>query len=137
MGILALLGLIATLSIRPELLDNYRTYPIGVLFPVALAAGMIAMFYFQARRNDKAAFLSSAACICVMLGGAAFALYPVLLPASTDPSYSLTVHNSAASAYGLRVGIVWWILGMILAVSYFAYLFRFFRGKVTPSTEGY
>ena len=39
-----------------------------------------------------------------MLVGAAFALYPVVLPASTDPSYSLTIYNSAAGHHGLVVG---------------------------------
>jgi cytochrome d ubiquinol oxidase subunit II len=72
-----------------------------------------------------------------MLGGAAFALYPVVLPASTDPAYSLTIYNAKTGDYGLRVGIIWWTLGMILALGYFAYLYRSFRGKVSPEGEGY
>jgi cytochrome d ubiquinol oxidase subunit II len=72
-----------------------------------------------------------------MLVGAVFALYPVILPASTDPAYSLTIHNSAAGHHGLAVGLVWWTLGMILSVGYFVYIYRTFRGKVQLEGGGY
>jgi cytochrome d ubiquinol oxidase subunit II len=58
-------------------------------------------------------------------------LYPLVLPASSNPAYSLTVTNAKAGDYGLRVGLVWWIVGMILATGYFIYLYRHFAGKVT------
>ena len=64
------------------------------------------------------------------LVGAAFALYPMVLPASTDPNFSLTIYNTAAGAHGLRVGFVWWTIGMVLALSYFVFVYRMFRGKV-------
>jgi cytochrome bd ubiquinol oxidase subunit II len=48
--------------------------------------------------------------------GAAFGLYPVVLPASTDPALNLTIYNTAAGAHGLSVGLVWWSLGMVLAL---------------------
>ena len=133
MGILALAALLATARIRPRILDNYRSDPMGLLFPLVVAAGLAAMFYFQRRHNDKAAFLASGVYIAAMLGGAAFALYPYLLFASTDPGYSLTVHNSAAGSYALQVGLAWWIAGMVLVVACFTYLFRTFRGKTSPA----
>jgi cytochrome d ubiquinol oxidase subunit II len=72
-----------------------------------------------------------------MLVGAAFALYPVVLPASTDPAYSLTIYNTAAGHHGLTVGLTWWILGMVLALGYFVLLYRMFRGKVRLEGGGY
>jgi len=51
-----------------------------------------------------------------MLVGAAFALYPVVLPASTNPAYNLTIYNTAAARHGLNVGITWWIIAMVLAL---------------------
>jgi cytochrome d ubiquinol oxidase subunit II len=65
-----------------------------------------------------------------MLVGAAFALYPNVLPASTDSSFSLTIYNTAAGAHGLGVGLVWWTIGMILVLGYFIFVYRMFRGKV-------
>jgi cytochrome d ubiquinol oxidase subunit II len=61
--------------------------------------------------------------------GAAYALYPNVLPASTNPAYSLTIHNTATGAHGLQVGFVWWSLGMIFAAVYFVFVYRMFRGK--------
>ncbi len=133
MGILALSALFATVGIRPQFLDNYRLYPIGLLFPLAVAVGFAAMFYFQKKQNDRAVFLASSLYIAAMLGGTAFSLYPYLLFASTDPGYSLTVHNSAAGSYGLQAALIWWTGGIALVVVYFAYLFRTFRGKASPS----
>ncbi len=49
--------------------------------------------------------LASCGYIVGMLVGAAFAFYPTVLPASTDPSYSLTIYNTATGAHGMRVGL--------------------------------
>jgi cytochrome d ubiquinol oxidase subunit II len=71
-----------------------------------------------------------------MLGSTAFGLYPNVLPA-VDEANSLTVHNASAPHYGLVVGLIWWIIGMILAAIYFVLIYRMFRGKVQLSGEGY
>jgi cytochrome d ubiquinol oxidase subunit II len=131
---LTIIGLVATLSVRPQMLDNYR-HPAGAFFPIIVLAGLIGMFYFRAKANDRVAFVSSCAYIVGMLGGVAFGMYPTLLPASTDPAYSLTVYNAAAGRYGLSVGVIWWSIGIVLALGYFVYLYRSFRGKVRL-TEG-
>jgi cytochrome d ubiquinol oxidase subunit II len=65
-----------------------------------------------------------------MLVGAAFALYPNVLPASTGSNFSLTIYNTAAGAHGMGVGFVWWTIAMILALGYFIFVYRMFRGKV-------
>ena len=116
-AMLTIAGLVATLAIRPELLDNYRSHPAGIMFPAAVLAGLAGMAVYRAHDKDKAAFVSSGLYIAAMLGGAAFALYPSLLTACTDPSLSLTVHKVAASPYGLSVGLVWWIIGIILTLA--------------------
>jgi cytochrome d ubiquinol oxidase subunit II len=72
-----------------------------------------------------------------MLVGTVFALYPRVLPASTDPAYSLTINNSAAGHHGLSVGLAWWTLGTMLTVLYFVFIYRMFRGKVRLEEQGY
>ena len=66
------------------------------------------MFIATRRGRELQAFLASCTYITGMLVGAVFALYPVVLPASTNSAYDLTIHNSAAGHYGLSVGLVWW-----------------------------
>ena len=81
--------------------------------------------------------MGSALYIVGMLAGAAFALYPVVLPSSGDPARNLTIYTTAAAHHGLTVGITWWSIGMVLALGYFTFLFRMFRGKVRLEGEGY
>jgi len=135
--LLTVVSLIATYSIKPQVMDNYREHPIGMLIPLAVAASLAAMIGATLKGKEKPAFVASSFYIASMLVGAAFALYPVVLPASTDPGYSLTIYNSAAGHHGLVVGITWWCLGFVLALAYFVFIFRMFRGKVRLEGGGY
>ena len=139
--LLTIIGLIATIYIRPTVLDNYKEHAIGYLIPVVVFGSLAVMIYALRKGPDlaleKLAFVASSLYIVGMLVGAAFALYPVVLPASTDPALSLTIYNTKAGDHGLAVGFTWWIIGMILALGYFFFLFRMFRGKVRLESGGY
>ena len=82
------------------------------------------------------AFIASCIYIVGMLASVAFSLYPTLLPASTNPAYGLTVANAKAADYGLRIGLVWWVIGMALASGYTTYVYRGFTGKVRATNAG-
>jgi len=129
-ALLTIFSLIATVYAVPNVLDNYHNWPIGYLVPVAVVGSLTYLYFAHARRNERGAFLASCVYIVGMLVGAAFALYPNVLPASTGPQYSLTIYNTAAGAHGLGVGFVWWTIGMVLAIGYFVFVYRMFRGKV-------
>ncbi len=138
LALLTAASLAATLVIRPQVLDNFRSYPLGWAIPLIVAGALVAMPLYGRRGRDRAAFVASTAYLAAMLGGAAFALYPYLLPASTNPAWGLTVHNAKTGDYSLRVGLIWWGLGVVLAVGYFTFLYRSFRGKVAlHEGEGY
>ncbi|MBI4535919.1 MAG: cytochrome d ubiquinol oxidase subunit II [Ignavibacteriae bacterium] len=132
----SILVFIATWSIHPEIWNNYQEHLWGFIFPTLGVAGLIGMFVLRKRNRDTQAFLSSSVFIGGMLASTAFGLFPKILPASTDPAFSLTVYNTAARAYGLGVGVVWWTIGIVVALGYFTYLFYSFRGKVRPAPEG-
>jgi cytochrome d ubiquinol oxidase subunit II len=136
--LMTVLSLLATLYIRPQVMDNFNLRVWGWIIPLLVVVTLISMFYFRAKGNDRAVFLSSTGYIVAMLGGAAFAMYPYLLPASSDPAYSLTIFNAKTGDYSMRVGLVWWLVGIALAIGYFVFLYRFFRGKVSlEDKEGY
>ncbi len=129
--VVTIASLFAVLYVRPQMLDNYYAMPAGWLIPLAVLAALVAIKYFNAVGKDRAAFLSSAGYLTSMLVGAVYGLYPIVLPA-LDPAHSLTVHNAKAGSYGLTVGLIWWPIGILIAVGYFVFLFRTFKGKVLP-----
>jgi cytochrome d ubiquinol oxidase subunit II len=134
---LTVLGLTASVYVRSAVLDNYKHHAVGFLIPVIVFGSLAGMMYAMTKHADRIAFVASSAYIVGMLVGAAFALYPVVLPASTDPARSLTIYNASAGHHGLAVGLMWWVLGMILALGYFFFVYRMFRGKVQLEGEGY
>jgi cytochrome d ubiquinol oxidase subunit II len=131
--VLSVAALIATVTVRPALLDNYRAMPAGWIVPVVVAASLGGIVHFTRVRQERNAFLCSCVCLTAMLAGAAFALYPTLLPSSGDSALSLTIHNAAAGAESLSAGIFWWGAGMAIAVGYFVIVYRMFGGKVTDA----
>jgi len=135
--ILTIVGVIATCYVRPMVLDNYKEHVVGYLVPMVVFGSLAVMIYAIRKGLDKVAFVGSALYIVGMLVGAAFALYPNVLPSSTNAAYNLTIYNTAAGRHGLTVGIIWWSIALILALGYFTFVFRMFRGKVRLEGEGY
>jgi cytochrome d ubiquinol oxidase subunit II len=121
-------------GVQPHIAANFRKYPWGTIFPLLAIAGLAGMRWWLRHGGDTVAewraFLSSCAYITGMLTSAAFGVYPLVLPSRIDPQFSLTIDNAKAGDYGLRIGFVWWIIGMALATTYFVFVYRNFAGKV-------
>jgi cytochrome bd ubiquinol oxidase subunit II len=138
-ALLTILITIASFKLQPQLSFGLRSRPWALIFPVLAVAGLLGAFYFERNHDELKAFLASCAYILGMLTSAAASLYPYVLPAATNPVYGLTVHSAHGPEHGLRVGLVWWILGMVLVAGYFIFTYRRFAGKVSVSgdSEGY
>ena len=76
---------------------NYSSHKIGLLVPIVVVSSLAVILWATPKEKEKTAFIASSLYIIGMLVGAAFALYPVVLPAR-DPQYSLTVENTAAGS---------------------------------------
>lgn len=136
MLLLTLVSLFATLSIRPDLMGNFKLAPVGYIIPIVVFGSIVAMYLFGKKGNDKAAFLASSTYLTMMLVGVAFSLYPIILPASTGEQFNLTIANSVTSQYGMKVALVWWSFGIVIALGYFVFLYRMFKGKVDLAGTG-
>jgi cytochrome d ubiquinol oxidase subunit II len=106
------------------------------VFPLLAVAGLAGVAFELRKHDEHKAFFASCAYLAGMLTSVVFSIYPMVLPAR-NPVYSLTVSNSKAGDYGLKVGLIWWILGMILATGYFTYVYRSFAGKVDVETSSH
>jgi cytochrome d ubiquinol oxidase subunit II len=131
-----ILSAVATAKVQPLLFRQFFArvwiWPLLLVIPISL----FLVFSFLNRKREREAFLASACFILSMLASAAAGLYPNLLVSTLDPHYNLTVYNASASPVGLRFGLVVWSIAILLAVGYFTYLFRSFRGKVSLE-DGY
>jgi cytochrome d ubiquinol oxidase subunit II len=132
-----LVSLPATIYVRPDALRNYEEQPLGFLIPVGVALGLAGILWNLRHGQDGGAFLASCGYLVFMLVGAVFALYPYVLPSSGDPSLALTVDNASAAPHGLSIGIVWWSIGMAMALGYFVFTYRMFHGKVSAEGDGH
>jgi cytochrome d ubiquinol oxidase subunit II len=121
---------VSSFRIQPHLQESFRARPWGYVFPLAALAGLIGIRVLTGKQNGLAAFLCSCLFILAMLTSAAFGLYPYVLPSNADRAFSLTIHNAAAAPYGLGIGLMWFIPGMLLTAVYFTYTYRNFSGKV-------
>jgi len=99
--------------------------------PGTRLGSLVAMWIFTRRRKELSAFLSSCGYLLSVIVGAAAALYPVLIPSSSDPAGDITITKALAGPHALHVGLAWRSFGIALALLYFITSYRMFRGKVT------
>jgi cytochrome d ubiquinol oxidase subunit II len=111
--------------------DLARGHPWGAVFPLLALSGLAGVRWCK---DELGAFLSSCIYLTGMLTSAAFGIFPYVLPSDTATNAAggtgLTIYNTAPAAYGLKVGLAWWIPGMALACAYFVFVYRRFAGKV-------
>ncbi len=126
---------LATAWVQPDVFRNLVARPWSLIFVAVMLGGIWGVFHFRNRGRELAAFLSSSAFILGILAATMTGIYPYWLRSTLDPDQSLTVANSAASSYGLRMALYWWTIGITLVVFYFTYVFRTGRGKVGSRDE--
>ena len=130
-GVLILTAVVTaiTFKVQPQVKENFVTSPWGLIFPLLAIAGIIGVRFELVKRDERKAFFASCAYLIGMLTSVVFGLYPLVLPAR-NPVYSLTISSAKAADYGLKIGLVWWTFGILLAIGYFTYTYRSSAGKV-------
>jgi cytochrome d ubiquinol oxidase subunit II len=130
--LIALTLVISPLSfaIQPNLLQQFRSHPWGVVFPAFALTGLVGVRVLSTQRKDLGAFLASSLYLAGMLASVAFGVFPNVLPSNTTPDFSLTIYNAAAAEHGLVIGLWGFIPGMAVAIAYSVFTYRHFAGKV-------
>jgi len=130
---LTAVSLIATIAVRPVSVNNYFNYPATFAIPAGVVLALAGVWLFNHYAQPVKAFLASGLYLFFMLAGACWSLYPTLLPATTGAANDITLSRAINSHHSLAVGLVWWIFGMALAVSYITFVYMRFRGKTDES----
>lgn len=112
-----------TFVVQPNLAHNLRVHPMGLIAPLLVVASLAGVWLAMKRERHRRAFLCSAGAIFGLLGSAAYAIFPMVLPAR-DAVHGLSLEAAMGDAYALSVALWWWLPGMALATSYFVLLYR-------------
>jgi cytochrome bd ubiquinol oxidase subunit II len=133
------LGFIAisveTWFVRPELVVGVAHRPlVAMAIVVAWTGGAAILTGFHTHR-ERRAFVGSWLLIVGLLGAGAAAMFPFILQSTLGSEHSLTAYNSSASHESLMVALVWWPIAVALALGYFFFILRFYRGRVKPSQD--
>ena len=135
--ILFVLLTMATLIYVPDMADKFRRYPVLFAIPALSMLSAISIRRYSERGLYLTAFIFSALTSALLLSMVAIGLYPVMVPSTLNPEWSLTVHNAASSDPSLRTMLTIAAIGVPIVAVYTTFVFWTFRGKVKLDENSY
>jgi cytochrome d ubiquinol oxidase subunit II len=117
-------------------LGNFRLWPWMCAAPVGALLGAAGAHVLLRSCHDRAAFFASALVQAGTILTAGFALFPFLLPSSTQPNHSLTVWDASSSAKTLLI-MLWAVIVILpLVLIYTGWVYRVLKGRITLEPSG-
>ncbi|MGO9934539.1 MAG: cytochrome d ubiquinol oxidase subunit II [Steroidobacteraceae bacterium] len=111
--------------------DNYTRHVVLWLVPVAsIGAALLTNLMLKMERGGLA-LISSGAAQALTIFTAAIALFPFLMPSSTDPNDSLTIWDASSSAKTLLIMLIAVIVFLPIVLAYTTWVYRVLRGQIT------
>lgn len=115
---------------RGAWLDNFSAHPALWVLPVVAILAALGCAYLL-RIRSSAAFLASCFTQAGTILTAGAALFPFLMPSSTNPGQGLTVWDASSSARTLSVMLVSVLVFLPIVLVYTVWAFRVLRGRIT------
>jgi cytochrome d ubiquinol oxidase subunit II len=115
-------------------LNNYHKYPLLWLAPILGIAGALLAIAASSANKAIAAFIASSVMLSGVIFTAGIAMFPFIMPSSSDPRSSLTLWDAVSSHMTLQ--IMFWVVLIFLPVVllYTSWVYRVLRGKITIET---
>ena len=110
-------------------LGNFREWPWMWAAPLAALIAAASANLLLRRGRAGAAFLASVFVQAATILTAGFALFPFMMPSSTNPNQSLTVWDASSSAKTLELMLAAAILFLPIVLAYTTWVFRVMRGR--------
>lgn len=112
-------------------LENYRAHPVLSLVPTMAIVLMLLTERLLARARFGVAFVTSALAVASVILTAGIALFPFLMPSSTQPNHGLTIWDASSSERTLFLMLLAVIVFLPIVLAYTAWVFRTLRGEVS------
>lgn len=112
-------------------LANFHKQPLLWLIPGAGFAGGLLALLLAANHRPGTAFVFSAIAELGVIGTAGVAMFPFIMPSSSDPRSSLTVWDSVSSH--LTLEIMFWaaLIFTPIIIAYTSWAYKVMSGKIT------
>ena len=117
-------------------LRNYSSMPATLLAPIVGLLGALASAVLLRARRGGLAFLASGASITGIILTVGFAIFPFLLPSSSQPGSSLTVWDSSSSHLTLGIMLIATAIFLPIIIAYTTWVYRVLKGKTTLAEMG-
>ncbi|WOS39301.1 cytochrome d ubiquinol oxidase subunit II [Xanthomonas rydalmerensis] len=115
-------------------MHNYQTMPLTALAPAAGLLGLLLSAVLLRKRRGGLAFIASGAAIAGIILTVGFALFPFLLPSSSQPGSSLTVWDASSSHLTLWIMLLATVVFLPIILGYTTWVYRVLKGKVTAAS---
>lgn len=112
--------------------SNYANHALFWLAPLLATSGALGAALL--RRRPLLAFLSSALVPAFTIATAGLALFPFLLPSSSEPDASLTIWDASSSKLTLEIMLGCVVLFLPIIIAYTSMVYRVMRGPVTAES---
>lgn len=117
-------------------MHNYSSMPATVLAPVIGLLGALLSAVLLRKRRGGLAFLASGASIAAIILTVGFAIFPFLLPSSSQPGSSLTLWDASSSHLTLWIMLLATAIFLPIIIAYTTWVYRVLKGKTTVSEMG-
>lgn len=114
-------------------LNNYRQTPLLWAFPALGVVGAVLAMLLLKLKRTLFAFISSSLSVLGVIMTAGVALFPFLLPSSSQPDASLTLWDSVSSQLTLMIMLYVTVFLLPLVVAYTSWAYKVMSGKVTKA----
>jgi cytochrome d ubiquinol oxidase subunit II len=112
-------------------LNNFRVWPWMWAAPAGAIMAAVSAHLMLRLRLAGAAFIATSVVQAGTIFTAGFALFPFLLPSSTDPNQSLTIWDASSSQKTLLLMLLATIVLLPVVLAYTAWVFKVLKGRIT------
>jgi len=113
------------------LMQNYSKCGYTIVAPILAFAGGILALLLSGANRPGVAFICSGAALAGVILTAGFAMFPFIIPSSTDLNSSLTVYDAVSSHRTLNLMFIAVVIFLPIILVYTSWVYRVMRGKIT------
>jgi cytochrome d ubiquinol oxidase subunit II len=112
-------------------MSNYHSHALLWLAPLLGIAGAALAIVLSGAKKPISAFVASSVMLAGVIFTAGIAMFPFIMPSSSDPRSSLTVWDVVSSHLTLQ--IMFWVVLIFLPIvlAYTSWVYTVLRGKIT------